>query len=69
MKTIDVAQDRAIQQHLMSGINLIAQANVILPVSVEAGCKIMMQAELELWRALNMFCALPDDAISRVEPA
>ena len=59
-KQINAAQFEAIQAHLMSGINLIAQAGVIMPVSIEAGCKMLENAEAELWRALHMYCALPD---------
>ena len=59
-KQITAAQFEAIQAHLMSGINLIAQAGVIMPVSIEAGCRMLENAEAELWRALQMYCALPD---------
>ena len=59
-KQINAAQFEAIQAHLMSGINLIAQAGVIMPVSIEAGCRMLENAEAELWRALHMYCALPD---------
>ena len=59
-KQINAAQFEAIQAHLMSGINLIAQAGVIMPVSIDAGCKMLENAEAELWRALQMYCALPD---------
>jgi len=59
-KQITSEQFEAIQAHLMSGINLIAQAGVIMPVSLDAGCKMLENAEAELWRALHMYCALPD---------
>jgi len=59
-KQITSEQSEVIQQHLMSGINLIAQAGVIMPVSIDAGCKMLENAEAELWRALQMYCALPD---------
>jgi len=61
MKTIDVAQFQQIQMHLMSGVNLISQAGIILPVSVEEGLNTLAQAEAELMRALQMYCALPEE--------
>ena len=63
MKTIDTAQEQQIQKHLMSGVNLISQAGVILPVSKEECLKTLALAEAELTRALQMFCALPEEYI------
>ena len=60
MKTIDAAQSQAIQQHLMSGVNLLQIASKIMPGNVEEGLKFLERAEAELTRALQMFCALPD---------
>jgi len=71
MKTIDVEQFQAIQKHLMSGVNLLKIAVEIMPGNVEEGVKFLERAEAELKRALQMYCALPEDneAISRGEPA
>jgi surfactin synthase thioesterase subunit len=70
MKTIDEAQDQTIQQHLVNALNLVQSACTILPSDVSGCSKYLERAEAELTRALQMFCALPDDAISRVgEPA
>ena len=71
MKTIDVEQFQAIQKHLMSGVNLLKIAVEIMPGNVEEGVKFLERAEAELTRALQMYCALPEDneAISRGEPA
>ena len=60
MKAITTDQFQQIQMHLMSGVNLISQAGIILPVSVEEGLKTLAQAEAELKRALQMYCALPE---------
>ena len=60
MKTIDAAQFEQIQQHLMSGVNLLQQAKIIIEVNTGAGLKLMEQAEVEIWRALQMYAALPE---------
>jgi hypothetical protein len=70
MKTINVDQFLAIQQHLMSGVNLLQIASKIMSSDLEAGLSFLERAEAELMRALHMYCALPDDAILRVgDPA
>jgi len=61
MKTINVAQFQAIQRHLMSGVNLVQIAGKLLPTDAEAGLKFLERAEAELMRALQMYCALPEE--------
>ena len=67
MRTISPELFKRIEYHLMCGINLIAQAEVILPVNLDAGCKMLRNAEEELMRALNMYGALPDVPITPFE--
>ena len=63
MKTINVAQFQAIQRHLMSGVNLVQIAGELLPTDAGACLKFLGRAEAELTRALQMFCALPEEYI------
>ena len=59
MKTIDTAQFLQIHRHLMSGVSLLKQAKIIIEAG--AGLKLMEQAESEIWRALEMCSALPEE--------
>jgi len=62
MKTIDEAQDQTIQRHLVNVLNLLQSACTILPSDVSGCLKSLERAEAELTRALQMFCALPEDS-------
>ena len=68
MKTVTPEQSAQIQMHLMSALNLLSQSQIIIHVSLPEALRIIDEAEDQLWRALQMFLALPagEDSIGCV---